>query len=68
MMIDPVIAQDGHSYERNAIVQWVVQHKTSPMTNQSLTSCVTYPNYNLRSQIAAWRAANPNYVDEPAVV
>lgn len=33
---DPVIAQDGHVYERTAITQWIIEHGTSPITRQPL--------------------------------
>lgn len=33
---DPVLAGDGHVYERNAIIQWIEQQGTSPLTRQPL--------------------------------
>ena len=33
---DPVLAQDGHVYERVAITRWIQQHGTSPFTRQTL--------------------------------
>jgi hypothetical protein len=33
---DPVIAGDGHAYERAAIVRWIAEHGTSPITRQPL--------------------------------
>lgn len=33
---DPVIAGDGHIYERVAIVRWIEEHGTSPLTRQPL--------------------------------
>lgn len=33
---DPVLAEDGHTYERDAIVQWIQKHGTSPVTRQPL--------------------------------
>jgi hypothetical protein len=33
---DPVIAGDGHTYERAAIVRWISEHGTSPLTRQPL--------------------------------
>ena len=34
VMVDPVVAEDGHSYERSAISQWFSKgKKTSPLTN-----------------------------------
>lgn len=35
-MVDPVIAADGFTYERSAIVEWLQQHETSPVTDQRL--------------------------------
>jgi len=56
-MIDPVIASDGYTYERHAIVHWVhnKRKKTSPTTNADLESFGLIPNYNLRSQISEWQ-------------
>jgi hypothetical protein len=31
LMEDPVVASDGHTYERNAITQWLEKQNTSPM-------------------------------------
>jgi hypothetical protein len=33
---NPVLAQDGHAYEREAIIRWIQQHGTSPFTRQIL--------------------------------
>jgi hypothetical protein len=33
---DPVIAGDGNTYERAAIVRWILEHGTSPLTRQPL--------------------------------
>ena len=35
-MEDPVVAADGHIYERDAIVEWLENHDTSPVTRQVL--------------------------------
>ena len=37
LFVDPVLADDGHTYERSAIVEWVkYHHGTSPMTRQAI--------------------------------
>jgi hypothetical protein len=36
MFRDPVVAGDGQTYERAAIVQWITEHGTSPITRQPL--------------------------------
>ena len=48
---DPVVAQDGHTYEREAIVQWIRQHGTSPMTRQPLSLESLNPNRALKELI-----------------
>lgn len=42
--VDPVIASDGHTYERSTIQKWMSQHNTSPFTREVLTSRQLYPN------------------------
>lgn len=43
MMRDPVVASDGQTYDRQAIVPWLRQHRTSPMTRDPLQQRL-YPN------------------------
>ncbi len=38
LFVDPVIAEDGHTYEREAIALWLSDHFTSPMTRASMPS------------------------------
>lgn len=33
LMVDPVVAEDGHTYERSALVRWFATSKKSPVTN-----------------------------------
>jgi hypothetical protein len=55
VMRDPVVASDGHTYEREAIEAWLRRdHRKSPMTNETLSSTALVPNHNLRSQIGSW--------------
>ena len=35
-LVNPVIASDGHVYEREAIVQWLRTNPTSPLTRQRI--------------------------------
>eukprot|EP01051_Picozoa_sp_SAG22_P032125 SAG22_NODE_13386_length_408_cov_2.009709_1_plen_83_part_00 len=53
---DPVVAADGHSYERSEIEKWFATgRQTSPMTNDAMPSKVLTPNRLLKSQIEEWR-------------
>jgi hypothetical protein len=55
LMMDPVIAQDGFTYERKAIEMWFRNgNDSSPMTNEPLPSLLLIPNNNLKSQVASW--------------
>ncbi|KAL6073941.1 Kinesin-related protein 3 [Balamuthia mandrillaris] len=48
---DPVVAMDGHTYERKAIEQWLARHSRSPLTGNKLPSRKIIPNYNMRRYI-----------------
>lgn len=36
VMVDPVIAPDGYTYERSAITEWLKKSNESPMTRQRM--------------------------------
>ncbi|PNH07323.1 E3 ubiquitin-protein ligase [Tetrabaena socialis] len=56
VMTDPVIATDGYTYERAAIVDWLARKATSPLTNQRLPAGnALIPNHGLRSAIMEWK-------------
>jgi len=59
IMKDPVIAQDGHTYEREAITQWFATNDRSPKTNEPLSSTALIANIALRNTIQEFFAANP---------
>ncbi|CAF3490649.1 unnamed protein product [Rotaria sp. Silwood2] len=55
---DPVLAEDGHTYEREAIVQWIQTHGTSPLTRQSLNVNQLRPNYTIKKIVDEFRSKN----------
>lgn len=57
LMEDPVLAMDGHSYERKAIEDWLQRNATSPTTNLPLPSTLLVPNHSLKSMIVEWSEA-----------
>ena len=57
VMRDPVICADGHSYEREAIVEWHLTHDTSPVTNVQLPDKTLAPNHALRNAIEEWSSS-----------
>lgn len=55
VMIDPVVAADGHTYEREAIEEWFShfqqgQSPRSPKTNETIETRLLFPNHAIRSQ------------------
>jgi U-box domain len=44
LMVDPVVAPDGNSYEREAIENWIRCNGLSPMTKMPLTAAELRPN------------------------
>lgn len=53
---DCVIAEDGHTYEREAITRWFNAGQTrSPVTNEVLSNKALFPNLVLRRLISQYR-------------
>lgn len=50
LLRDPVVASDGHTYERVALEKWLRANKTSPRTGEEITADLI-PNYNIRKMI-----------------
>lgn len=49
--MDPVIAEDGNTYERIAIEAWFQKHETSPLTNVKLNSKHLMPNLTVKKLV-----------------
>lgn len=62
IMVDPVQASDGYTYERSAIETWLQQQQrqglpaTSPMTRAPMASSELVPNRAIRDAIERYRA------------
>ena len=57
VMVDPVVASDGFSYERTAIAKWIGSHAKSPCSNVHLSSSMLFPNTALKQMIRERPAA-----------
>jgi hypothetical protein len=57
-MSDPVVAADGHTYERSAIEEWIASgHTTSPFdtsNNRALVSKLLVPSLGLKARLDQW--------------
>ena len=51
VMKDPVIAADGHTYEKLAIKQWLQHHNTSPVAGPQLNHQRLIANVAVRAAI-----------------
>ncbi|EOD11495.1 hypothetical protein EMIHUDRAFT_247884 [Emiliania huxleyi CCMP1516] len=56
-MSDPVMAADGHAYERTAIERWLATKSTSPLTGGELEHSILVPSHMLRRMIRDWEGA-----------
>jgi hypothetical protein len=55
VLIDPVIASDGHTYERKAIEGWFTKNDTSPNTGLALANKDLLPNYVVKGMLDAFK-------------
>lgn len=55
-MRDPVVAADGHTYERSEISEWLRHRHTSPLTNLPLATRALLPNIALHKSMEEWSA------------
>jgi len=46
-MVDPVVAADGHTYDRHAIQRWMQTSNKSPLTGEALSHSQLVSNYML---------------------
>jgi hypothetical protein len=58
---DPVIAEDGHVYEREAITRWILEHGTSPLTREPLQVNNLQSDHHLRRLAAQRRNLTVSY-------
>ena len=50
-MVEPVIAADGHTYEKAAIQTWLQQNSISPVTGDVLAHTRIVPNVLIKRAI-----------------
>jgi hypothetical protein len=64
LMSEPVVAQDGNSYEHSEIQTWLTNNSTSPMDRTEILDKTLYKNIALKTTIQLWKSNNANYVKE----
>lgn len=58
IMKDPVICEDGNSYEKEFILSWLKKSKTSPLTREPMSLERIFPNESLKNTINNWIVEN----------
>ena len=51
VMFDPVLDNEGNSYERKALMQWLEKNQISPVSRQPMSKRLVVPNIALREAI-----------------
>jgi len=51
LMLDPVVASDGHTYDRSNIEQWLEDESSSPITREPLDSKHIFANRVVRTLV-----------------
>lgn len=68
VMYDPVIDAEGNTYERKALLKWLLRYGISPLSRQPLNSNLLAPNHALRDTIhevmgASWVSQRKEELD-----
>ena len=53
LLVDPVVAADGHTYERSAAELWLQTQVASPVTGAMLAHTRLVPNVIIKGAIAS---------------
>jgi len=61
IMVDPVFTADGHTYEKEAIEEWLKGHDTSPKTGLQLINKQLIPNWDKKSDIKDFLELHPEF-------
>lgn len=59
IMKDPVVAADGHTYDRKMIQEWFKTQTTSPLTGAELETTALFANITLKKVIRTWLDSLP---------
>lgn len=69
LFVDPVLADDGHTYERSAIIEWVKIHNgTSPMTRQPIKIKELKSNRLIKQLADQYRSTSPSNIGEELTI
>lgn len=58
IMKHPLMTIHGHTFERDAIFEWLQDHSTCPLSRRELSASKLVTNYALKEKILAWCEVN----------
>jgi len=61
VMRTPVVARDGFTYDESALLKWVRQSATSPLTRETIEEYDWTIDRSLANRIDKWMVENPSY-------
>jgi hypothetical protein len=64
IIAEPVIAADGHTYERSSISRWLQRKGTSPKTGEVMEHAELRPNTMVREAIQEWKLKQLQFLAE----
>ena len=68
IMADPVVIASGHTYEREAILKWLENNNTDPLTNEKLSNKAVMQNITMKKMIVSFvdksKKNNPDIIDK----
>ena len=64
IMKDPVLASDGHTYERANIEAYLKQHNQSPVTGEPMQHSFVFPNHYIKQLIEKFLSENKHIMEE----
>ena len=64
IMKDPVIASDGHTYERANIEAYLKQHNKSPITGVGMDHSFVFPNHSVKKLIEKFLSEKKGIMEE----
>ena len=62
-MVTPMMTRRGHTFERSAIISWVKDRGTHPLTREPLTLRDLILNRAMKERIDTWKAAHAHLLE-----
>jgi hypothetical protein len=64
VFLNPVIAEDGHVYEKEMIEAWFTKHDTSPITREKIICKNVHPTFFVKNKVVDFLKKYPQYSEE----